>query len=541
MGYLMILIIVIFAVYYVVNDKKGKLEVFKRYHGEEKGIVTAIDDIRCFFDMREEDEYTLDDQTWYDLNMDEVFRKIDRSSSSVGEAILYSMLRNPLSNKEEIIERGENIEAINNDIDLRAKLKLIFFNLGYDKKNRFMEMIESEREREPNKSKYIIYNILGKVMPIAFLLLSIFLQRPEFLAALALNMWINLFIAEKERKNVSAGGLIYLNRILDAAEKISKLKGESIVNEEEIKKVMKELQGVASKIRIIHIFTMYGGVLEIFSVPFLTVESAYYGVINELDDKKESILKLYELLGEIEAYISIGGFIEAKEEYITKPVFKNQVTINIVNGIHPLLEEPVANTIHLNKKGMVLTGSNMSGKSTFLRMVGVNIILAQVFDLVLAEKYEGSIFNIVTSISPKDDVNAGKSYYMAEVEGILRIIEALKKEVPVFCMIDEIFRGTNPIERVASSTAILEYINKYNAITFVATHDRELTDMLKDKYEFRYFTENIDKKNGMTFDYKIKNGISKTRNAIKVLEYVGYPKEITEYSKEYAKELDKIS
>ena len=74
MGYLMILIIVIFAVYYVVNDKKGKLEVFKRYHGEEKRIVTAIDDIRCFFDMREEDEYTLDDQTWYDLNMDEVFR-----------------------------------------------------------------------------------------------------------------------------------------------------------------------------------------------------------------------------------------------------------------------------------------------------------------------------------------------------------------------------------------------------------------------------------------------------------------------------------
>ena len=88
-------------------------------------------------------------------------------------------------------------------------------------------------------------------------------------------------------------------------------------------------------------------------------------------NKKEGILKLYELLGEIEAYISICGFIEAKEEYITKPVFKNQVNINIVNGIHPLLEEPVANTIHLNKKGMVLTGSNMSGKSTFLRMVGV--------------------------------------------------------------------------------------------------------------------------------------------------------------------------
>ena len=126
--------------------------------------------------------------------------------------------------------------------------------------------------------------------------------------------------------------------MLDAAEKIGKLKGESIVNNEEIKKVMKGLQGVVSKISIIHIFTMYGGFLEIFSVPFLTVESAYYGVINELNDKKEGILKLYELLGEIEAYISICGFIEAKEEYITKPVFKNQEKAIIWQKLRGFLE-----------------------------------------------------------------------------------------------------------------------------------------------------------------------------------------------------------
>ncbi|MFY9276105.1 MAG: DNA mismatch repair protein MutS, partial [Clostridium sp.] len=167
MGYLIILIIVVFAVYYVVNEKKGKLEVFKRYNEEEKGIVNSIGDIRCFFDMRDEGEYTLDDQTWYDLNMDEVYRKIDRSYSSVGESVLYSMLRNPLTNKEEIVERGKKIEAINDDIDLRAKLKLIFFNLGYDKKNRFIEMIESKKE--PNKAKYIIYNIMGKAIPIALI------------------------------------------------------------------------------------------------------------------------------------------------------------------------------------------------------------------------------------------------------------------------------------------------------------------------------------------------------------------------------------
>ena len=293
MGYLMILIIVIFAVYYVVNDKKGKLEVFKRYHGEEKRIVTAIDDIRCFFDMREEDEYTLDDQTWYDLNMDEVFRKIDRSYSSVGEAILYSMLRNPLINKEEIVERGKNIEAIKNDIDLRAKLKLIFFNLGYDKKNRFIEMIESERK--PNKSKYIIYNILGKVMPITFLLLSIFLQRPEFLAALALNMWINLFIAEKERKNVSTGGLIYLNRMLDAAEKIGKLKGESIVNNKEIKDLTsKELREFRKDLGMIFQHFSLLERLNVYENVALPLECWGYSK-EEINKKVDELLRLVGL------------------------------------------------------------------------------------------------------------------------------------------------------------------------------------------------------------------------------------------------------
>lgn len=538
MGYIIIAVVVICVIWYIKETNSSKLELFKKYNGEEKNAVTHINEIRSFFDMKEDDEYTLDDQTWHDLNMDEVFRKIDRSYSSIGEAVLYYILRNPLVSKEQLDKRDKLIKIIDHNDDLRAKLKIIFFDLGYDKKNNFIKMINEKKV--PNKRKYITYSILGKFVPISFLLLTIFLKEPIFLAALALNMWINLFIADKERKNVATAGLIYLNKILRAAEKVVKVNNEDFTNKEEIKKAVKELQGLSGRLKVINIFTMYGGIFEVFSVPFLLVETAFYGTIEDLESKKERILDLYEYLGEIEAYISVSGFKEAMKDKICKPIFKNETYINIENGIHPLLDEPVANTIHLDKKGVVLTGSNMSGKSTFLRMVGTNIVLSQCFNIALASKYEGSFFNIVTSISPKDDINSGKSYYMAEVEGILRIIKALKNPIPVFCIIDEIFRGTNPVERVASSAAILEYINKHNAITFVATHDRELTDMLKDKYEFRYFSENVDKKNGMTFDYKIKNGISKTRNAIKVLEYVGYPKEITEFSKEYAKKLDKI-
>ena len=84
------------------------------------------------------------------------------------------------------------------------------------------------------------------------------------------------------------------------------------------------------------------------------------------------------------------------------------------------------------------------------------------------------------------------------------------------------------LERISSSAEILEYINQRNGICIVATHDRELSDMLKENYDFYYFSEEVDSTNGLKFDYKLKKGVSKTRNAIKLLEYVGYPKEIVE-------------
>ena len=182
----------------------------------------------------------------------------------------------------------------------------------------------------------------------------------------------------------------------------------------------------------------------------------------------------------------------------------------------------------------------MSGKSTFLRMMGVNIIFAQSFYFVLAKEYSAPFFNIVSSISPNDDLTKGKSFFMAEVESILRIIKALEKDVPVFCPIDEIFRGTNPIERIAMSAEILTYLNNGKTISIVATHDRELTDILKENYDFYYFSENVDTNRGLSFDYKIKKGISQTRNAIKLLEYMGYPSEIIDRSYKRAEIIEKL-
>jgi len=239
-------------------------------------------------------------------------------------------------------------------------------------------------------------------------------------------------------------------------------------------------------------------------------------------------MDLYYIVGELEALISIAGYKENLKELYVEPTFIKEITLNIKDGVHPLIEDAVANSINIDKGGIVLTGTNMAGKSTFLRMLGVNIILAQTFYFVLAKDYKAPFFNIVTSISPNDDLTKGKSFYMAEVESILRIIKALEKDVPVFCPIDEIFRGTNPIEKISMSAEILTYINNGKSVSIVATHDRELVDILKKNYGFYYFSEKVDTKKGLSFDYKIKKGISQTRNAIRLLEYMKYPKVITE-------------
>jgi len=294
--------------------------------------------------------------------------------------------------------------------------------------------------------------------------------------------------------------------------------------------MLKSVKDIDRSTRQIGFINMWGGIFEFVSVIFLLEESAYYSISNRIKEEKEVLMDLYRTVGELEALISIAGYKHNLGDQFVKPKFVKQVSLNIKGGIHPLIDKAVANSIDIKNGGIVLTGTNMAGKSTFLRMLGVNIILAQCFDFVLAKAYEAPFLNIVTSISPNDDLTKGKSFYMAEAESILRIITALKKDAPVFCPIDEIFRGTNPIERIAMSAEILTYINNGKTISIVATHDRELVNILKENFAFYYFSENVDTKKGLSFDYKIKKGVSQTRNAIKLLEYMGYPKKIVDKS-----------
>ena len=131
----------------------------------------------------------------------------------------------------------------------------------------------------------------------------------------------------------------------------------------------------------------------------------------------------------------------------------------------------------------------------------------------------------------KDDVLKNESYYIVEIKSLKRIIDKSKDKIPMLCFVDEILRGTNTIERIASSSEVLSYFNDSNCICFAATHDIELTYLLENKFENYHFEEEITD-NDIVFDYKLRSGSAKSRNAIKLLGLMGYDEKIIEDANE---------
>lgn len=501
--------------------KKDIRDDFGNYSDKNRNF----DRIRELFDLSPKTEYTVDDITWDDLEMNKIFSLLDRTYTSIGEGILYCILRNPIMNSKELKDREKNIDLFSGDLELTTKIRYILFKLGFDKKNRLLEMLNGLLTI--NKRKYYLYCFLGKILPSILILSAIIFKETKFLFCFMIIALINGGISQNEELVIGGSGLNYFCDLLKAGKKLSKIKDKKVVYyTNRIKKILESLGSVYESTLLIRIINSYGGVLQLLSIPFLIEESIYYKIGEEIEENKEKIYELIYYIGELDALIGISSYKVANGDKLSIPEFIESKSLWIKGGVHPLLENPVGNDVSINKKGIVLTGTNMSGKSTYLRMIGTNILIAQTLNFTFTKEYKSCFLNVISSMTPRDDISSGKSYYLVEVESILRIIRALEGEITVFSLIDEIFKGTNPIERIASSAEILSYINNKNSMVVVATHDRELTEMLQEEYEFYYFTEEVDSVHGLKFSYIIKRGVSSSRNAIKLLRYLGYPKEI---------------
>lgn len=191
---------------------------------------------------------------------------------------------------------------------------------------------------------------------------------------------------------------------------------------------------------------------------------------------------------------------------------------------HPLIRKPVENSLDL-EKGCLITGSNASGKSTFIKAAALNAVLAQSINTCAARSFCMPPAQVITSMAVKDDLEAGESYFIREIRYLKRILDSLRDDRMTVCAIDEILRGTNTGERIRASRAILEYLADKNCIALVASHDKELTELLKEQYENYHFSEVIGEED-IYFSYKIQKGPATSQNAVKLLELTGFPEKI---------------
>ncbi|MCR5511190.1 MAG: DNA mismatch repair protein MutS, partial [Lachnospiraceae bacterium] len=239
------------------------------------------------------------------------------------------------------------------------------------------------------------------------------------------------------------------------------------------------------------------------------------------------------LAGGVDADIAVASYrnsIAKSGQNWCSPEYVNS-GISAVKIAHPLISDPVTNDFTLSDRA-VLTGANASGKSTFMKSVAINCILAQTINTCVADRFEMQPLIVITCMALRDDILTGESYYYREAKCIKRMLDLIVNEDRVLVVIDEILKGTNTAERIAASKAIMDYIAATECLTLIATHDRELTENSAYKnYHFR----NIIKDEDIVFDYLIHEGRNEQSNAIDLLTHLGYPDEVVEGARRYCK------
>ena len=241
-----------------------------------------------------------------------------------------------------------------------------------------------------------------------------------------------------------------------------------------------------------------------------------------------SVEKRFDGIGELEALSGFAGWHFANKKDLSMPeIAEGEYTYEANSLGHPLIspQERVSNDYHLTGKGSVhiITGSNMSGKSTFLRTVCLNAVLAYAGGPVCAQKMRLSIMEVFTSMRTKDDLEAHVSSFYAELKRIRQLLKLLENnKKPYLFALDEVLKGTNSKDRNTGATALAKQLHDQNCMGMISTHDLELGDLAKEVDGVQNFSFNSEIiGDEIIFDYKIQKGICKSFNASKLMQQMG--------------------
>lgn len=524
------------------KKKKRKGELLDSF-GRTKSDSFEFPLIERYFDQKEKiaNFQVISDRTCNDLDFEELFTFIDRTNSKIGQQYLYNVLRT-INYKPDITDKHEEIiDFFTTNPEFRVSVQEQLDKHNKDGAYYITSLFQNEQIKPPGW--FFVVRMLSFASLLSLIL--IFFNTTFILVSVGLfiaNLWFHYW--NKRQMFQYSGSIPQLLKLIASAKNLYKHDILKSINPKlpQSIKVLDRLRLGMSLFRLEsklqgELEAIIWSVFEFVKMMFLLEPIMFFGMLKQLENKKQEIEEVFVFVGQVDVLISVASLRYGLDSYCKPVINKNATKISGEYIYHPLITNCIKNTIDTKNKSILLTGSNMSGKTTFIRTIGINALVGHTLNTCFAAHFSMPLVKIFSAIRISDDLLNDRSYYFDEVFTIKEMINESKSDTTCLFLLDEIFKGTNTIERISAGKAVLSYIAKSNNIVFVSTHDIELAELLKNEYLLFHFSEKVDDVN-IDFDFKLKDGKLKTRNAIKILQVNQYPDDIIQEAIKLSKEMD---
>jgi hypothetical protein len=510
-----------------LEKRKKKIKVLKKLVEDE---ILALN--HKFSHFKNGAEYLNTDHFFsYDLDLfgdGSLFQFINRTSTISGQQKLSGWLINPPLQKEEIAKKQDAIR----ELSQIPEWCLNFLANGHI----FEETIEMHQEilewagldlkfKNVVTVKWILFVIplltLISIVPAALGVTNLFVWIMVF------TQWIFLYFFSKKIKQ-------YFQFFGRKSELLSKyMQLLQFIEDKEFKSVyLSELRNKIRKpVSACKIFHQLKGLVEQFeyrqnilvgfflnSVLLWDIRCVYM-LWNWHKQHHQKLTDWLEVVAETDAIISLANFANNHSGFIFPEIHEGGFTFRAKEMGHPLLRKNkrVCNDFEIDgwSKVMIITGANMAGKSTFLRTVGVNLILARTGAPVCAESMIFTPIEIYTNMRTTDSLLKDESYFFAELKRIKVVLDWLQKGERIFVILDEMLKGTNSVDKLNGSKELLRKLVQFKSVSLIATHDLKLSEM-EDEFPQQVFNKCFEiriENDDLVFDYKLSEGVTKTMNA----------------------------
>ena len=515
----------------IIRHAQGIIEVNQRHLMRMDGRWSEFPDIG---------EEFIDSEHPYGCDLDIVGRKslfqyINTTHTPFGRQALADDLLHSQYTGEEITTRQEAIAELTNDTRFASELEYLFTQT--ESRSETDTLAQSLKNPRPFIKNGILRYLLT-YLPVLTVILAgaalIFKYEPFYTPAAALIILQAVFwFAGSAAANNYLKGITTLPYRLNAYNDVIELFADAEFSSAELKQMqstlagsdvsalqaMKELSKTAGKAglrnNVISYFILNILLLWDYECSFLFSNwKMKYGPYCE---------KWFHTLGRLESLLSFAALNNVcSQTCFPQLTHKRQAAAEQLG--HPLItnSDRVTNTLNLKDNILIISGSNMSGKTTYLRTVGINIVLARAGAPVCAKSMSCADFQLVTSMRIADDLNEGISTFYAELKRVKCVLDSAKSNPDTLFLIDEIFRGTNSVDRLSGARTVVTRLSRIGVVGMVTTHDLELCDLHQQIPNVRNFSFSENYEDGkICFDYKLRSGKSKTTNAKYLMELVG--------------------